>query len=161
MSGENVSEKLRVVEERLKEYGKSIGLPESLNTSEAEKYLNLSETELRAMSSEDCGIASLLLSRLAQHVQKAVNRQNAIKCFCEEEIWTTICDQVDEYRQSYQSYQERYYLAVNSNEYTAKLQRLLMNAKVRAEDLSFIAARVENQSDKFKNLSFAKRNQNN
>jgi|SRR5690606_29636761 len=153
-----VDDKLKYVEEKLEEFERRVGLPPQLNHSESEKYLDLTENQIRAMTADDCMVASLLLAQLATHIQRLLNRENAILKFCDDEIWRAICDQVDEYRQVGQSFDERKYLTIKNNEYASKLSKYKLRATTRVEQLSYVAGRIDVQSDRLKSLSFSKRN---
>jgi hypothetical protein len=144
MNNENVSTpeaKLVEIEKILDNYQTRKGILALQSKNEAEKYLNLPQAEIRTLQVDECFEAGIILCQYATFVQEAYNRELTRANWAESEIKRTVTKQMKQYNSP--SADERRYLAIMGDEYTAKLDKLRMWAQALADRLSFMANRVD------------------
>jgi hypothetical protein len=144
MNNENVSTpeaKLVEIEKILDNYQTRKGILALQSKNEAEKYLNLPQAEIRTLQADECFEAGIILCQYATFVQEAYNRELTRANWAESEIKRTVTKQMKQYNSP--SADERRYLAIMGDEYTAKLDKLRMWAQALADRLSFMANRVD------------------
>ena len=154
----SAEERLKWLNDQLDKFEQSIGLPVYVSSNEDyRKYMNLSNNELRALTSEECREGAYLLSDYSYHVNKQMNRENSRAGWCEREIWRTIAPHLDQYKTSkYQSNDELKYLAMLDNEYADKLHRLQTGCLARAEQLKNISHQIDKIADRLSSLAYCK-----
>ncbi len=154
----SAEERLKWLNDQLDKFEQSIGLPVYVSSNEDyRKYLNLSNEQLRELTSEECREGAYLLSDYAYHVNKQFNRENARAGWCEREIWRTIAPHLDDYKTAkYQSNDEVKNLAILGNEYAEKLHRLQGGCSARAEQLRDISKQIDKIADRLSSLAYSK-----
>lgn len=165
MNGENNSasvslqEKIHKIDVALAEYEQLRGLPPFKINGEAEKYLNISLTELRQLSSVDCAEAAVLLAEFAFSLQRSYNEEMAKVNWATDEIRHAIAQEIKQYTAP--SAEERKLLAIQGNEYAAKLDKICRWTKAKADRLAYLAGRAEFLGRTLMSLHSAKREMNN
>lgn len=145
MDGENKPVQSKEIVEKinktLENYEKGLGIPKSINISETEKYLNISQHELKSLTAEECGEAAFILSRFATHIQQAYNKEQSRISWCDNNIKHTICNQITQYKAN--SYEERKLLATRNDEHARKLDDIRTYAQHRADRIAYLPTRIE------------------
>lgn len=119
--------------------------------NEATSLLDVTRTELRGMSAEQCEEAAILLQQFSFHIQRWQNRCQSTIDWCEANIKHIIAPEVG--KMPGYSLEERRPLAVRGNTAATKLQTLKVKAEGMATDIAYLSTRVENQARRFADLA--------
>lgn len=148
--GEKSSERPRTAEERqsnldavLAHYEKNLGLRDNVPPHEADEFMHMDRAALKQLSAEDCNEGYYILQRYAMYLQREVNKEQSHLTWADSTLNLAIVEECGQYKGSnYTPYEERRLLAIRGNEFARKLERLRMNAQLRIDRLSYIAADV-------------------
>ena len=154
-------EELEKWDKILDEYESSVGLPTFLKdytNIEAQGFMHMDRKQIEKLSPQDCASAALILNELSFHVQRAYNREMARVNWSESSIKSVVAHEVQSYK-GY-SYQERLEQAIKQNGSAAKLKRINVYARQRADRLSFLSSSINNRADIFLAVQRSKRNNN-
>jgi hypothetical protein len=152
----SAEERLTKCEEILDAYEKGIGI--SLQTTdEAERFLNLSRADLGKMSSEECSQGAYMLARVAAHVQKQINVHIARINWAKSNIDFAIINNLSQYGGQYATYEQRRTSAIKDNEFAMAFQKMLVQAQLRVDRLSYLVKPILTMCDTLRNMSQEKR----
>ena len=154
-------EELEKWDKILDEYESSVGLPVFLKdytNIEAQGFMHMDRKQIEKLSPQDCASAALILNELSFHVQRAYNREIARVNWSESSIKSVVANEVQSYK-GY-SYQERLEQAIKQNGSAAKLKKINVYARQRADRLSFLSSSINNRADIFLAVQRSKRNNN-
>lgn len=147
--------RLEQVNKLIESYEKKIGIPEYSAESNIDKYINLSESELHAMTPEECGYAAYTLTSFSYHVQKMYNKENSIAKWAEYQIPIVISGKTQQYNAA--SYEERKMLCIKENTAASSFYKLMNYSRHRAERLAFLSQKIQNISDRLIDIQSMKR----
>jgi hypothetical protein len=125
------------------------------------KYLNLTPDDIRRMSYEECGEASYILAASTVYIQLELNRITADINWCERALNFILAKELEQFGGSkYTPYEQRKLLIIGSNEAAAKLNELIVNARVRLDSANFLPAQIKNVMTAINNIQQSKRHYN-
>lgn len=123
--------------------------------NEAMNLLEIEPEELRRMTAEECGEAAVILNSFAFHLQRAVNREMGRAKWADASVKKAITHSLGQQRG--QSFEERRLLAIANDEAAAKLDQIGVQAQLRIERLSYLAAKAESVAKSFMGLQSTRR----
>lgn len=135
----------------LNEYEKSIGL-KFKDPLESERYLNLTQQEMRALTLEECAEASLLLAQLSAFVQSEQNKEAARIKMAEQKLERAYLND-EAFTGSWESKRIK---AILNDDVLKKWNDIKRYAELRELRLRNISLNIKNLSDQYKNLQYAK-----
>ena len=163
MSGEPES-KTQAIDERharilrlLDEYSIKLGLGRLQATNEVEKYLNLSQADIRRLTPEECGEAAYLLNRAALYVQNEINKAQADINWCQTYIDFLIAKSIESVGGQYMPHDCKKTLAIRQNDVAMKLQEIITSAKLRLDAMSFIPNHLRALAGTFEKIQYDRR----
>lgn len=158
---ETVDEKIKKLDIMLDEYDQKVGVSSFKYDNQIESVLNYTQTDLRALTIEECGEDGFRLQRHSGYIQKECNRLNARIRWLHRCIDMEMAVRLKDYGTQYTSYNEKTFLACNdpTNVYMKKLQDLLMHCEIRKEELSFISSKIASMAQTLIEQKQAKRQQ--
>lgn len=159
--GATVDERIKNLDAMLDEYDVKTGINCFKHDTSVQSILNYTQTDIRALTEEECGEDGYSLIRFAGYIQKESNRLNARIRWLQRCINIETAARIKDYGNNYTSYQERMFLAHNdsTNEYMKKLQDILMHAEIRKEELSFLSSKVASMAQTLIDQKQSKRKQ--
>jgi len=168
MSGENESktQKTETVEEKhgriqmlIKRYPSEVGLGLLRPANEVERFLTMTSTELRRLSAEECGEASIIINQEATYIQLQLNMIKADINWCNKYIEWLIARTITQYGTKYTPFEYRRLLASRDNDVAMKLHQIIANAEAKAECLAYIPNQLTAAAKSFSELQQTKRSQ--
>lgn len=127
--------------------------------NDIEKYLNLSQAELRRMSAEECGEAAYIISRAMTYLQLEVNKVQADTNWCEQYIDWIISKTLHAVGSQYLPVQYKRMLAIRQDDTAKELYAIVVSAKARLDSMNFVTAQLRGVLTSFEGLQQTKRNQ--
>lgn len=156
MSGEQesliVENELRALEEVLQEYLSKSGMLIDMNP-EGASYLKLSSDEIRRMTAEDLGIASVVLQQYAFHIQKMNNHEVMIINWCD----TNIKRRVARFKTSVTYYNEKIQQVIYEDKFASKLADIKRASESRVDSLQYLSGTIKSYAETFLELQKTKR----
>lgn len=150
-------EKMIQINEILDRYEEELGLPKFIpnnpNHDKIKDYLNMSREILESLSPIDCAEIGIMLVNYSIHIQRAYNRENAIKGWAEKSMSYYISPKVKNYRGSF-DHQEMQ--AIREDDYSQKLLTIITKAEERMDRLNFLSNGIKALADQMKNLQVSK-----
>jgi hypothetical protein len=136
-----------------------IALPKepNLDKNEINKIMELSRTELEALSTEDCEYGSYLVSQYSMFVQRHINRLNAIKIWAENELKQIVASAFDTHTGPWEMREPK---IVNENSAAKKLKDMSIFAEQQLARLDNIPRRLDALSSRLDGLKFSKIREN-
>ena len=151
---DDVDNQLARIDKLLDEYEKNLGLPDKAKYEDsANHYFNMTRTQLEALSAEDCAHGCYILSNLALHIQRTLNRETSRCNWISRNIKILIADKVSQYRGSWDQQETQ---ALKDNDVGKKLYQLLTENTVRIDRLNYIATNVRQLAEALSNIQKAK-----
>lgn len=153
--------KLEEFKAALDRFEKELGLPplKSQVDSEATRLLELSKSELRGLTEEDCFEGAVILGGFAFHLQRAANRARSVVSWCDENVRTLIAPIVGSVKGW--AYEERRPLAVAQKESARRLEVVRVQYQSRMQSIEYLSSKVEQQALFLRDLGHTKRKHNN
>lgn len=148
-SGQNdltVQQKLVEAEKILDDYSKSIGTTALKFNNEVETILGLKIDELRRFNEEECGLNAYCLAQYATFIQKEVNRHSAKLKWANHNLDIVVAKVSTNYGDKFTKWEVKRSLVVNDNEFAKALNKIVLEATLRVEELSFISSRIDKMS---------------
>lgn len=142
-------ERLKVLENLLDEYHKTVGTNTFTRSTEVDEILELSPNDIRSMTEEECGESAYVLQRYAGYIQKESNRNESRIKWCNRCIDIEIAERMMDYGDKYTKFDERKFRAINdkTNAYMKRLQELLMHADIRKTEIQFLSSKVSSMAN--------------
>ena len=147
------------VEALLEHYPEEIGLGVLRPPNEVNRFLNLTATEQRKMTAEECGEAAVILSQSAVYIQMATNRIAADITWCNAYIDYLIADTISQMGTQYTPFPYRRILAIKNNDSTKTLQAIVSSAQLRVDAMQYIPNQLRGCATAFSDLQQTKRSQ--
>jgi len=154
-----VDERRAKIARLLEEYVVKIGIGKILPTNEVEKYLNLTQPELRKMSAEDCGEAAYLIAKSMTYIQLEINRIQADINWCENFIQWTVAKIIQTVGGQYTPFDYKRTLAIQQNDATSAAHKAIVEAKLRIDAMAFITNQLRMVAQTLEGLQQTKRSQ--
>lgn len=153
----SIEDRVKQLNEILDRYEDELGLPKFVpnnpNHDKIKEYLNMSREVLEALSPISCAEIATMLVNYSIHVQRASNRENAVKGWAEKSMGYYIAPKVKNYRGSF-DHQEMQ--AIREDDYSQKLLSIITKAQERIDRLSFVANGIKSLAEQLKLLQMAK-----
>lgn len=129
-------------------------LPE--DSKGALKYLSYVETDLNGMTYEECGIATVMLSNLAYHVHRCIQKEKAKLNYLKERLMKTIAPIMGQYT-GYKSTEEKAALASEEDDFAQALKRNIVICQGKIDRIDYLPIRLEHCAQSFSKLQETKR----
>lgn len=155
-----VNERLKQSEEVLNKYSTSMGLDAIKYNGDAELVLQLSSTDLKALTSEEALCYGYVLSNYGAFLSKELGRQNAILSWANYNLGVVIGKVYSNYGNDYVKYDVRKVLICADNEYAQSLSKIVLQATLRIEHLKGVDFQVSKMADFLKEIAKTKRYSN-
>jgi hypothetical protein len=147
-SGKSVSERLASLLERLDAYDRQMGIAVTLSgetQTEAQRLIEMPPESIRRMTKEEKDDGAFILQQMGFFLQKAINQENAVVYWAEQNLGRIISPIVGDLK-GYYSAEERKMAALRSNDAAKELHAIIVERRLRLEKLSFLINRIENLS---------------
>lgn len=162
MSGETKSNErastddlAKQVDDLLRQYEQSLGINNTNPDIKAEKYLTMSEDEMKVMNGEDAARASIVLAQYSFYLQRSINIENRRMNWAQSMIDRTVLPSMKNYNAS--SAPERRAMAIKENSFATKLESLRCQAQARFDQMNYLSAKVDALSYRFSEYQQTKR----
>lgn len=136
-----------------------VGLGNVVYNSEIDKAMSMTDAQLRGMSGEDCAIYGYKLQQFSLYIQKEQNRFKNISRWAKHNMDIVVSKEMSNYS-DYASYETKVNIIKNENSYAKALNKIYLTSLSKADELDFIATRVNGMGQTLKDLQYAKRFQN-
>lgn len=123
-----------------------------LNPS-VERCLNLSQSDIRALSGHECLEYSYELYAYAEYLDSIFAKQQIALDWAEDSIWYIISDKIDQYGDKYTKWQEKYFHAVKENPLATQIMKVKNTASARIKVLENKIATIKKMSEILLSLS--------
>lgn len=148
-------QKLAELEKVLDSYENDLGLKIAASP-DVEKYLNISQDELKCLSPEECGEAAFLLAQEALFIQKEINKHKTRLDWAKFHIDRVIAPLIGQYDKFTPNKKE---LAIKNDAYASKLNVLLARATHCINRLSYLPGQMRFMAETLIEYQRTKRNQ--
>lgn len=132
------------------------GLPLITSTSEYDKYVNMSYSELRAISGTGADDISYILEQCALHLQKTCNRLNAKLIQVENNLHKALAAVYDNYK-TYGGFEIVLQKACAEYSEIEQLNNMKIEIKLQLTDLSFLSNHVTKMAQTVSNMKWRNR----
>jgi len=155
---QTLEEKIAKLNQTLDEYETLSGLPRfqsSELSDEINSYLTMPIKQLEKLHPEDCANISVRLSQQAFYIQRLYNRERSQIASME----VALNKRIAQYKNNYSQYLKHELLVaslVNEDEYSKKIQDVIVKASQRTSRLYALADKLNDLSNKFSSLQHAK-----
>ena len=153
-TGDSSSERLQQIEQKIDKYIEELSL--NLKHSDSiNKYIGVSEEQLRGFTAEECEMAAILLNEYSITIQTKYNKLHAMINWIDSNINWMIADKVGSFK-GY-SYEERKIAATKDNSATYKLSKLRADTLLEKDTLYDLSRKIEGMAKFYAELSKGKR----
>lgn len=128
-----------------------------LDKEKISDILALGHDEIREMSGEDLLLDSLLLTKYADVLQKSYNHQKMILGFAESSIMYIISPKLIPVQGDYTKHEVKYNLAMKEDIMCARLNKMMILAKARIDEVEGRIYNVKKMSDIMQDLAKRKK----
>jgi hypothetical protein len=132
------------------------GLPIISSTSEYDKYVNMSYSELKSISGTSADDASYILEQCALHLQKTCNRLNAKLIQVENNLHKALSYVFDDYK-TYGGFEIVLQKACTDNPEINELNDMKIDLKMQITDLSFLSNHITKMANTVSNMKWRNR----
>lgn len=143
--------------DKLNDYITQLGLGNVQYSSEVERALSFSATELRGLTSEECGIYASKLQQFAFYLQMQYNRNKNVARWINQNLTKVIASEGSNYGDSFTKYETIKASVVVNNSYASALEKLHDEFYSKQEELDFLANRVSAMAKTLSDLQYTKR----
>jgi hypothetical protein len=151
---ETDSKILEKVDKLLNDYEHKVGLPSQAKYhDQATDYFNMKRDQLEALSIEDCAHAAYILTNMALHIQRTLNKETARGNWVKRQMAYFAADKQNNY---HGSWAQKEVQAIKDDSFGRKLQELTLEIGLRVDSLNYIATNVRQLSEALANLQKAK-----
>lgn len=149
-----LEEKVQRINELLDSYEEQLGLPKfDKYGQDIKKYLDMSHSELQALTPMLCAEISVILTQYAFYIQRAINRETAILNWAKKNLTYSVAPKAKQYKGSFAQQEAQ---AVMDDEFCKKLITLISKAEQRTDRLQFLANNIKAISEQLNRLQQAK-----
>lgn len=142
------------IDKLLNSYEQNVGLPNpDKYHDQATRYFNMTRDELEALSIEDCAHGAYILTNMALHVQRTLNRETARGNWVKRQMAFFAADRQRNYSGSWT---QKELQAIKDDGYGNKLHTLALDIGLRVDSLNYIATNVRQLSEALANIQKAK-----
>jgi hypothetical protein len=132
------------------------GLPIVSSTSEYDKYVNMSYSELKSISGTNADDASYILEQCALHLQKTCNRLNAKLIQVENNLHKALSGVYDTYK-TYGGFEIVLQKACADYVEIDELNNMKIELKMQLTDLSFMSNHIGKMASTVSNMKWRNR----
>lgn len=143
----------------IEEYSVKLGLGKLPANNDVEKYLNLTQAELRRMSAEECGEAAYFISRAMTYIQLECNKIQADMNWCNQYIQWIVSKTLMSVGGQYMPVEYKRLLAIQQNDTAQSLYKIVVTAQARLDSMAFVTTQLRGILTSFEGLQQTKRNQ--
>jgi hypothetical protein len=152
-----VNERLVQTEKILDEYSVSLGTKSIKYNAEVEDVLELTQDRLKSYNEEDLGIKAYLLAQYSTFLQKEINRHAAKLKWATHNLDILVAKVYNNYGDKYMKIEVKRMLVINDNDVAKNLNKIILEASIRIEELNFLSSRISTQSSLLNEMRKSKR----
>jgi hypothetical protein len=149
----NIEDKQYTVESYYKKMGIDIGR----NPNDTQKYLNLSQEELKKLSPDECSEAAILLANESFFLQREISRLKALIGWATTSIDYMISEAVKDCT-GYLTGDQKRVLCIRYNEKARECQAFIVNAQLQLDSISYLPGQLHSVSNNYVEMAKTKRN---
>lgn len=124
----------------------NIGLGILKPVSDVQKYLNLSESQLKVLSPDDCSIGANILSAEATFVQTQINRYQAAINWAGRNLSHLVDKIIENYREKFTPYEVARSNAIEDKPNLKEFYDFITDTQFRLDMLSFLPSYLRGQA---------------
>ncbi len=136
-----------------------IGLKGIVYDTDTNKYLQLTQEELKGMSAEECGAKAYALKQYSFYLQMEYNKAAGIMKWAIRNINAVLAKEYHNFGDKYTKYEVRRQLLIQNNAYAAEMYKQFQDAKVRCTTLRGLSRSVSFIASALSDLQQTKRYQ--
>lgn len=155
--GKTVADSIEETNVLLAAYEEEVGLPPQKLTVGADRYMQLTQQELRRLPPSECDEAAYLLSCVAIHVQREINKYKGRVADCQMKLDFMVASEVDNHGTQYTPHAQRKILAINENPIAKELQAEIYRSHQRLQCLEYIPSQLHFMANTLRGLAESKR----
>jgi hypothetical protein len=155
----NISDRNEDVQKALDLYEVKTGLPIAFppgSEDELQAYLNLSRTDIEALTPSQCSAIAARLSAFAFHIQRMYNRETATAQWSDDAANDIVAKQWLSYKDVYGKHEVKAFMIAKDNAPLQELLKLHSQSKQRSLRLKSLADSLQSLSRSFENNQRAK-----
>lgn len=156
---DKINEKHEKIQKLVNQYLNKVGIGNITSKNEVEKFLNITQNEIRHMSDQDCGEAAIILNQEATYLQLEINKMQSDINWCNEYINFLIAHYIESCGGKFLPYEYRRTIAIKQNDIAKQLQEIVNNVKIRLDSVLYIPNYLQELSKSFEYLQNTKKNQ--
>jgi hypothetical protein len=137
----------------------SVGLGNVTYNAEIDKAMSMTESQLRSMCGEDCAVYGYKLQQFALYIQKEQNRHKNVARWAKHYMDIVVSKDMANYS-DYASYETKVNAIKEANSFAKALNKIYITSISHADELDFVATRINGMAQTLKDLQYAKRFQN-
>ena len=118
------------------DYIENAGLDLIKYSKDAENILNLTQDELKSLSSEECGEKAYCVFAYANYVQTEYNKNLEKLNWSNDALWKILSSEMKQYGDRYTKWEEKYHQALKGNDFASRIHIIKTHAKARVDRLS-------------------------
>lgn len=166
MSGEKSSPQSEYIQKRLGEVTQQseetlgkVGLRGFMYNPQVDEALSLTKEQLRALSAEQCGEYSYLLSGYSLYVQRCINEATMRMNWCEGSIKKLLAKEYNNYNKpgDFTPFEMKLKIFCINNTYAIELDEELKACKIKIDTLNGLAYNIKFMSESLMELQRSKR----
>jgi hypothetical protein len=131
----NIREKIDEIKQKLADNQKRVGLGNIELKNCADKYLNLSQEDLRKLSNEELHETAASIYAVATYIQFDVNKQNAIANWCQKCLTYLLAKQFNQIGGQYTPLDIRRQMFVASDEAAMELNKMASDIQLYLDEM--------------------------
>lgn len=151
-----VKDQLANFESVIQSYLTKQGVHQASFNEEAEKVLNLTQFELKALTSVECGEMAFSLSQYALYIQQEINAHTTRVNWVKSNIKRVVAERSHEFDR-YVKYEEKEQIVIATDERATKLNEILCYATALADRLAFMSGKIQAVGNALLELQRSKR----
>jgi hypothetical protein len=155
----NIEEKLKHIEESVEIYKKKLCLSNVLLSSDSEKYLNLSNEELRALSPEDILIGAITLRQCVNYIQLDINKHQTNYNWLEKYLYYIVAQDFFQVGDKFTPKEVKRDLVIQNNDVAKKLNMLMSEIKILLDAMKDIPYNINLQANTLEKYANVKKYQ--
>lgn len=154
-NSQQLTDRHKEIISKINSYYKRMSLNVEPNESIRE-YLNMTQAQLRSLSSEECGEISYILSQYSLYIQKEYNFQKSQHNWAVSLISYLVAKEGKNYGK-YVKFEEKVNAFASENSYGNKLNKIIVETKEYIDSLDFISGRINQMANALIELQQTKR----
>lgn len=154
----SVEEQQEVIDKLLEEYSGRFIKTHAIKEDAADEYIQLSQEELKNLSTQECDEAAFLIAQKSLLLQKELNKQISTVTWAKSLLELSVAGPAQSYQGSFTQKEKQ---AIKENDAFSKLEKIRREAQLRIDRLNSIPYHLDKLIKILTDLSQAKRKREN